>query len=154
MINVLFVCHGNICRSPMCEFDFKDLVAKEGLSDSFNIESCATSTEELGNDMHYGAKEILDKNNVPYTKRKARRINEDDISNCDYILVMDDNNVRNMKYLFKDKHLKRVKKLLSYTKDDRDIRDPWWTGEFDETYEDVYNGCQALLKHIIKEKRL
>lgn len=154
MIKILFVCHGNICRSPMCEFVFKDLVEKEGLNDYFHISSCATSTEEIGNDMHYGAKQVLDKNNIPYSTRKAYRISQNDLNDYDYISVMDDNNLNNLNYMFKRNELKKVKKLLSYTKENRDIRDPWWTGEFDETYEDVLNGCIALLNHIKKEKRL
>ncbi len=97
MIRVLFICHGNICRSPMAEFVFKDMVSKRGMSDMFYIASAATSREEIGNDIHYGTKQKLDEEGIPYTRRGAVQITKKDYEKYDYILLMDTNNIRNIK---------------------------------------------------------
>ena len=118
MIRVCFVCLGNICRSPMAEFIMKDKVNKLGISDKFLIESRATSYEESGNDMHYGAKEMLDLNNIPYTKRRATRVESTDLDKFDYFICMDSSNYHNLSRILGD--FSKISMLL-----DRDVADPW-----------------------------
>ncbi|MBQ5471485.1 MAG: low molecular weight phosphotyrosine protein phosphatase [Treponema sp.] len=150
MTKILFVCHGNICRSPMAEFVMKDLVKKEGLEKDFIIESAATSTEEIGNDMHSGAKKKLSEMAVPFTKRHARRITPEDYSNYDYLIGMDVENLYYMQREWNKDPDDKVKLLLTYANRDRDIADPWYTGNFDATYEDILMGCKALLVTLTK----
>lgn len=149
MYKVLFVCHGNICRSPMAEFLFKYYVAKNGLSDLFYVESCATSYEEIGNPVHYGTRKILDKYHIDYSKKRARRITKADYDNFDYILAMDDNNIYNLKRILGDDKLNKIHLLLEYTQEFRNIRDPWYTGNFKETEEDIINGIKGFLNYIL-----
>lgn len=134
MNSVLFVCHGNICRSPMAEYMFKDLT-----DNKYKIESRATSTEEIGNDMHYGTKKILDEYNIPYIRHYAKQISIDDFNDFDIIVCFDDYNFRNLKMMFKD--TSKIIKLL-----DRDIADPWYTHDFLKTYNDIYEGLMRLKK--------
>ena len=148
MKRVLMVCHGNICRSPMAEFVFKDLVQKEGLSDQFHIESAATSTEEIGNDIYPPAKKCLAKHHIPYTRHYARQITYDDYSNFDYLIGMDDANIRNMKRIFNNDPDHKVYQLLDFTDQKGPISDPWYTGDFEITYKDVLNGSIGLLNYI------
>lgn len=148
MIRILFVCHGNICRSPMAEFIMKHIVKEENLSSSFEISSCATSTEEIGNNIYPPAKKVLDKHKIPYESRQARRITQKDFEYYDYIIVMDENNIRYLSYSFDDKDIEKAKMLLSFTKDNRDVADPWYTGGFEIAYNDIYKGCKALLEYI------
>lgn len=143
-VKVLFVCHGNICRSPMAEFMLKDMV--KGLNCDFLIESCATSFEEIGNDIHMGTKYELDLHNIPYEKRHARRYNLNDYDNFDYILCMDDLNIKNLNKIKID-NLNKYKKLRFYL-DDKSISDPWYTGNFKQTYLDIYEGLEAFLKYL------
>ena len=150
MIRVCFVCLGNICRSPMAEFIFKDLVKKEGLENEFLVESRATCDDEIGNDIHPGTKSILDKHNIPYTRHYATRLLKSDYEKFDYFIGMDNYNVISMKKIFGTG--KKVYKLLDFTKNDEGIDDPWYTHNFKATYDDVDKGCRALLKFIIKSK--
>ena len=129
MIKVLFVCLGNICRSPMAEFIFKDMIYKKGLSNEFVIKSAATSYEEIGNDMHYGAKDKLIQKNIPFSKRKATRITPEDYGE----------DVDN-----------KISKLLDYSDNPRDIADPWYTGNFEKTYNDIVEGCNGFIKYLEK----
>ena len=141
MIRICFVCLGNICRSPMAEFVMKDKINKLGLSDKFIIDSRATSYEEAGNDMHYGTKEILDLNNIPYSKRCATRVEKSDLDKYDYFICMDSSNVRNLSYILGDSS--KISMLL-----DRDVADPWYTGNFKVTYDDINKGIDDLINKI------
>lgn len=151
MIKVLFVCHGNICRSPMAEFVFKDMVKKEGLEKEFLIASAATSTEEIGNGVHYGTKQKLALYNISCAGKKAVHMKKVDYEKYDYLLGMDNANIRNMNRIANSDNEYKIKRLLDYSNAPRDIADPWYTGNFDKTYDDVVEGCTALLTYI-KEK--
>ncbi len=146
-INVLFVCLGNICRSPMAEFILKDMVAKKGLGDMFHIESAGTSNEEEGNDIYYLAKEKLIEKNINFTKRHARKIKEDDFLKFDFIIGMEESNIRGIKRVLGDKDSK-IYKLLDFTKDSKDIDDPWYTGRFEEVYNQIKVGCEGFLNSV------
>ena len=150
MIKVLFVCHGNICRSTMAEFVLKDMVNKRNIAEKFYIQSAATSREEIGNDTHYGTKNKLDEVGIPYTKRKARQMTKGDYEEYDYIIGMDDANIRKILRIVGGDKEGKVSKLLDWTGIDRSIADPWYTGNFDETYDDVVKGLEAFLEKIVK----
>ena len=151
MVNILFICHGNICRSTMAEFYMKHIVEQAGLSDSIYIESAATSREEIGNDTHYGTKQKLDEMAIPYTRHKARQVTVDDYQNFDYLVIMDENNGRNLRRIIGDDVDFKVYKAMSFVGENRDVKDPWYTGNFDETYDDISRSCDALLA-VLKEK--
>ena len=149
MIKILFICHGNICRSPMAEFVMKDLVKKAHLEDEFIINSMATSREEIGCDIHYGTKEKLRQMNISFSKRKARQITKADYDMYDYVIVMDNMNLRNIHYIIGEDTQHKVFKMLSFVDETRDVKDPWYTGNFDETFDDIDKSCRALLNHLI-----
>ena len=149
MIKILFVCHGNICRSPMAEFVMKDLVKKAGREKEFLIESAATSTEEIGNPVHRGTKQKLAQFDISVAGKTARQMTKKDYEEFDYIIAMDSYNTRNIARIVEDKDGK-VSKLLNFAGESGDIADPWYTGNFDETYEDVLRGCKGLLKYLDK----
>lgn len=146
MIKILFICHGNICRSTMAEFVFKDMVAKAGLSDRFVIASAATSTEEIGNPVHYGTARVLDRLGIDYSKKRARQMTKGEYGEYDYLIGMDSANIRNMTRICGGDPEGKIVKLLSFAGEDRDIADPWYTGRFETTYNDVKEGCEALLQ--------
>lgn len=148
MIKILFVCHGNICRSPMAEFVMKDLVEKAGLSNDFHIESAATSTEGLGNSVHRGTRKILTAKGISCEGKTARQINRDDYGAFDYLIGMDDENIRWMRYMLEGDPDCKIHKLLEFAGSSRSIADPWYTGDFDATYRDVMEGCSALLRKV------
>lgn len=148
MIKILFVCHGNICRSPMAEFMLKDMVKKLGRAGEFQIDSAATSTEEIGSDMHSGTKSILRKYNVDFCKRAARQAEKSDYDKYDYIIAMDSANIRNLKRIFGGDRDNKIYKLLDFTEFPRDVADPWYTGNFEKTYDDISVGIEAFLDKI------
>ena len=129
-------------------FVMKDMIKKAGLEDKYYIESAATSREEIGNDTHPGTKRKLTEAGVPYTKRRARQIKKSEYDEYDYLVIMDQNNYRNLFRIIGSDPENKVYKLLEFAGKDRDIADPWYTGNFDETYDDVVEGCQALLEHL------
>ena len=146
MKKVMFVCHGNICRSTMAEFIMKDIVKKNGKDKEYLIDSCATSLEEIGNDIYYLAKSTLDKNHIPYTHHYARQITQADYDEFDYIIIMDDENLFGLKRILKD--TSKVKKILSFVNTNRDVSDPWYTRDFDSCFDDLITGCKALFTYI------
>ena len=146
MIKVLFVCHGNICRSPIAEFIMKALVKREGLSDQFEIASAATSTEEIGNPVYPPARRILAEHGLSCSGKTARQMTRRDLVYYDYIILMDSNNMRNVRWMFPNEELGNVRMLLP-----RNVADPWYTGNFEATWSDCVEGCTLLLEEI-KEK--
>ena len=147
MIRILFVCHGNICRSPMAEFILKDLVRKNGLEDRFYIESAAVSTEETGNSIFPPAKRCLNAHGIPFDKGKtARQITRADYNRFDLIIYMDRMNLRWLKYIIPDDPQGKIKLMMSFTGHDRDVADPWYTGDFETTFRDIMEASRMLLK--------
>lgn len=145
-IKVLFICHGNICRSTLAQSFFTHLVNTHGLADQFVIDSCATSREEIGNPPHRGTVNKLREMGIPVVPHQARQITWSDYTNFDYIIGMDSANIRNLHRMLKGDPDKKISKLLDYTsRKGEDIADPWYTGNFDATYRDVKEGCEALL---------
>lgn len=145
MIKVMFVCHGNICRSPMAEFVLKDLVNKRGISDKFKIASSATSCEELGNNIHYGTRAKLTEKGVPFENRRAVRFQKTDYDEYDYILVMDTANIRGLLRIIGQDTKGKIKRFKDFA-DGGDIADPWYTGNFDDTYRDISKSSEAFLR--------
>ena len=133
---ILFVCHGNICRSPMAEYIFKSLTNK------YIVESRATSKEEIGNDMHYKTKEMLINNNIPFKKHEAKQITLEDYNNFDLIICFDEYNLANLKRMFNEDKIIKL--------NDKDVDDPWYTGDFQKTYKEIYEGCINLIEKINK----
>lgn len=146
MIKIMFVCHGNICRSPMAEYVLKSMVIKQGRADEFTIVSSATSTEEIGNPIHYGTKRKLAEVGILTDNRCAVQLRKSDYNKYDYIIGMDSYNVVNMMRILGSDPEHKVSRLLDFTDNPRDIADPWYTGNFDLTYRDIVEGCTALLK--------
>ncbi len=148
MINILFVCHGNICRSPMAEFVMKERVRQAGLDAAVYVESAAMHRDEIGSDVHYGTKEILDRYGIPYEHRAARLATTADYDKFDYIVGMDRCNMRDMMRLYHNDPDGKLSLLMDWVGASRDVADPWYTGDFDTTYEDVDAGCLALVEHL------
>lgn len=146
MIKILFVCHGNICRSTMAEFLMKDMVSKAGREKDFYIASAATSREEIGNDIHPGTKRKLREQGVPFSRHAARQMTKQDYHDYDYIIGMDNENLRNILRITGGDPENKVFKLLDFANEDRSIADPWYTGNFDQTYDDILLGLQGLLE--------
>ena len=147
MIRVLFVCHGNICRSTMAEAVMKDMVGKAGLADRFYIESAATSTEEIGNPIYPPVRQLLTEKGVRYDRHKtARQMTRDDYQRFDYLIGMDEYNRRNMMRICGGDPDGKISLILDWTDHPRDVADPWYTDRFEATWNDVNAGCRALLK--------
>ena len=147
-VKILFICHGNICRSPMAEFIMKDLVNKAGVEKHYYIESAATSAEELGNDMYPPAKRKLTRESVPFTRREARQMAGSDYDRFDYIIGMDEYNRRNIQRICGGDPDGKIFLLLDFSSRPRSVSDPWYTGDFDTAYNDILEGCEALLDYI------
>ena len=147
---ILFVCHGNICRSPMAEFVMKHLVEKRGLQEQFEIASAATSTEEIGNPVYPPARRKLAEHGIGCQGKTARQMTMDDYRYFDLIIVMDRNNVRNLKRLLGEDTEHKIRLLMDYTHRPGEVADPWYTGDFEATWKDVLEGCEGLLESILK----
>ena len=149
MIKILFICHGNICRSPMGEFILKDLVEKAGLADRFQIESAATSTEEIGNPVYPPARRKLAQHGIDCAGKTARQLTADDYGRFDLLLGMDRANIRNMTHICGGDPQGKIHLLMEYAgHPGREVADPWYTGDFDAAWDDVLAGCQGLLRKI------
>lgn len=151
MYKILFVCHGNICRSPMAEFVMKDIVKKAGRSDEFYIASCATSTEEIGNPVHHGTRRKLAEVGISCDGKRAVQLTKSDYNKYDYIIAMDEMNIRNIMRIIKSDPEGKVSLLLSHAGMSGSIADPWYTDNFDDTYRDVLLGCKALFNEIVSK---
>lgn len=146
MIKVLLVCHGNICRSTMAEYMLKEMVRLAGRENDFYIDSAATSTEEIGNGVHYGTRQKLRREGIPCGDHRARQMTRRDYEEFDYLLGMDGANIRNMTRIAGGDPEHRIHRVLDYSDHPRDIADPWYTGNFDETYTDLEEGLRAFCR--------
>ncbi len=154
MTRILFICHGNICRSPMAEFIMKQLAAQAGRSADFEIASAAVSTEEIGNDIYPPTKRILTAKGVPFTRRAARQMTRADYAYYDHIICMDQSNLRWLGYIIGDDPDNKVSLLMQWANEKMandkiaNVADPWYTGDFTTAYDDILEGCQGLLKQL------
>ena len=151
MIKILFVCHGNICRSPMAEFVMKDLVKKAGMEDAFHIASAATSTEEIGNPVYPPARRKLSEHGISCAGKTARQLRKADYVQYDYLVGMDSANYRNMQRICGGDPEGKISLLLDYTDHPGSVADPWYTGDFEATWQDVLAGCRGLLAEILQK---
>ena len=151
MINVLMICHGNICRSPMAEYLFRDMVQKKGIAGQFHIASAATSREEIGNGVYPPAKRKLASVGITCDMHHARQVTKQDYEEYDYLLAAEQYNLRNLQRIIKDDPKRKIYRLLDFCDRPRDIADPWYTGNFDITYDDIMEGLEGFLKHLEKE---
>ena len=151
MIKVLFVCLGNICRSPMAQIVFENMIKELGIESDFEVDSAGTEgyNEACHAGIHRGTKDILTRKGVSFSEHYSRRVRKRDYDYYDYIITMDSENVSDLKNILGEDYSNKIKRLLDYTENPRNIRDPWYTGNFEETYDDVVEGCKAFLKKII-----
>ncbi len=149
MIKILFLCHGNICRSTMAQFVFQHMVNEAGLADRFEIESAATSREEIGNGPHRGTVRKMQEVGIPVLPHRARQATKQDYDHYDLLIIMDQENLWGIRRIIHDDPEEKIHMLLEYTGENRDVADPWYTGDFETTYRDVDRGCRALLKTLI-----
>lgn len=154
MIKVLYVCHGNICRSTMCQSVLTYLVTQRGLESNFEIDSAATSREEIGNPPHYGTVGKLKRVGIPVIPHRARQMTKSDYEYYDYLIGMDTANIRNMNRIAGGDPKSKIYKLPSFAGQSKDIADPWYTGNFDETYDDVLEGCEAFIDYLIENHEI
>ena len=153
-IKVLFICHGNICRSPMAEFVFKDMVKRRGIGDMFHIASAATSTEEIGSVVHHGTRKVLSGFGISTEGKRAVQITKGDYREYHYIIAMDQRNIANINRIIGSDSQKKIRRLMDLTPRGGDVADPWYTGDFEKTYEDIYEGCEALLRSICHKHQI
>ena len=149
MHRIMFVCHGNICRSPMAEFVFKDMVKRLGKESEFYISSSATSCEEIGNPVHRGTRTKLAEYGISCDGKRAVRLRADDYDKYDMFIGMDSYNLINMHKIFGSDKDCKIHSMLEFIGSKADVADPWYTGDFDKTYEDIKAGCEALLKKLV-----
>lgn len=152
MTRILFVCHGNICRSPMAEFVMKDLVKKAGLAEHFEIASAATSTEETGNPVYPPARRKLAEHGIGCAGKTARQLRPEDYERYDFLVGMDSANLRNMRRICGGDPDGKLSLLLDFTKRPGDVADPWYTGDFDAAWRDVLAGCEGLLVRVTQSR--
>lgn len=150
MTRILFVCLGNICRSPMAEFVMRDLVEREGLGHQFEIASAATSSEEYGNPVYLPARRKLAEHNISCEGKTARQLRREDYRSWDLLIGMDDSNLRNMRRICGGDPEGKIHALMDYTNRPGQVADPWYTGDFEATWQDVSEGCRGLLNHLMK----
>ena len=150
MIKILFVCHGNICRSPMAEFVMKDMVQAAGLQDEIYVESAATSTEEIGNPVYPPARKKLAEHGIGCAGKTARQLRRRDYEIFDLLIGMDSANLRNMRRMCGGDEENKIHAMMDYTDRPGEVADPWYTGNFDETYDDVLEGCEAFLTFLLE----
>ena len=148
MIKILFVCHGNICRSPMAEFVMKDIVEKAGLAEEYEIASAATSTEELGNPVYPPARRLMEQHGLTCQGKYARQMNRRDYETFDLLIGMDRANLRNMTRICGGDEENKIHSLMEYTCRPGDVADPWYTRDFETTWRDVQEGCRGLLEYL------
>lgn len=148
MIKILFICHGNICRSTMCQSVFSHMVNQQKLTDRFYIDSAATSREEIGNPPHYGTVGKLRQVGIPVIHHRAVQMTKQDYKEYDYLIGMDSANIRNMTRIAGGDPEGKIHKLLTFAGKGRDVADPWYTGDFDVTYSDVVEGCEGFLQYL------
>ena len=153
MIKIIFLCHGNICRSPMAEFVMKDIIEKAGLSSEYVIVSAATSREEIGNDIHSGTKRVLKEHGIPFESRQARQITKADYDEFDYLVAMDYENLHNIARIVGNDKNGKVKLLMEFAGERREVADPWYTRNFEVTYNDVNKGCMSLFSFLNEDKK-
>ncbi|WP_066452513.1 low molecular weight protein-tyrosine-phosphatase [Anaerotruncus rubiinfantis] len=154
MIKVLFVCHGNICRSPMAEFIFRDLAAKHGVSAAVQTASAATSAEEIGNPVYPAAKCKLLEHGITCEGKRAVQLTRADYENYDYLIGMENRNLINMQRILGPDKDRKVFRLLDFSPRPRDISDPWYSDDFDTAWKDICEGCEALLQYLAKRGEL
>lgn len=148
MKKILFVCHGNICRSTMAEYVMKHLVRGAGMEGEFYIDSAATSTEEIGNGVHHGTRRKLAQVGIPCGDHRARQVTWQDYEKFDHIIGMDNANIRNLRRMLNNDPEGKITMMLDYTNRPGEVADPWYTGDFDATYQDVLDGCTGLLEKL------
>ena len=150
MVKVLFVCLGNICRSPMAQILLENMVKERGIAENFEIDSAGTEdyNERCHAGIHHGTKDVLRRNGISFSEHYSRMIRKKDYDYYDYILTMDTENIRDIKRIIGSDTDNKISRLLDYTNNPRNIKDPWYTGNFDETYEDIVEGCEAFLNNL------
>ncbi len=156
-MKIMFVCHGNICRSPMAEFIFRDMLRRNGLADKISVSSSATSTEEIwgdiGNPVYPPAKAELAKHGLSCEGKRAVQLKKSDYDKYDLFIGMDKANIRNMQRILGGDPDGKIRKLMEYTDRGGDVADPWYSGRFDVAYRDIYDGCEGLLRSITEEQQ-
>lgn len=153
-MEIVFVCHGNICRSPLAEFVFRDMADKRGLSDLVKVSSAATSREEIGNPVHRGTKNILTRLGLSAEGKRAVQLKKQDYAKYDYLIGMETRNITNMLRIIEQDGEHKVFRLLDFTEEPGDIDDPWYTGDFERTFREVVKGCEGLLDFILERHEI